>query len=124
MRDLGRVIGAYSLLHVSYTISTSIQMDVGVGSFIFSQGIVSAIPLLKDPKHLTSPLVPIVMNALRKSLPIIFLGILRVVMVKGTDYPVTYRFVAGLELSQSSYASERNMNRSMARIGTFSSPSH
>lgn len=64
------------------------KMDLGVGSFVFSQGVVSAIPLLKDPSYLTAPMVPKILSVLRKSLPIIFLGLVRVLFVKGTEYPV------------------------------------
>ncbi|KAJ7272716.1 GWT1-domain-containing protein [Mycena haematopus] len=62
-------------------------MDLGVGSFVFSNGLVSAIPLLKDPAHLSAPLLPKVSAVVRKTLPIIALGIVRVLLVKGTDYP-------------------------------------
>ena len=67
-------------------------MDLGVGSFVFSQGIVSAIELIKDPAYLTSPVVSKFIRVTRKSLPIIVLGIIRVILVKGTDYPVIYSF--------------------------------
>ena len=63
-------------------------MDLGVGSFVFSTGVVSAIPLLKDPRHLTAPLLPKVRAVVIKTLPIIALGVIRVVLVKGTEYPV------------------------------------
>ncbi|KAF7289950.1 Cytochrome P450 [Mycena indigotica] len=62
-------------------------MDLGVGSFVFSNGVVSAIPLLKSPQHLQSPLLPKLGYILRKSVPIIALGGIRVLLVKGTDYP-------------------------------------
>ncbi|KAJ6485686.1 GWT1-domain-containing protein [Mycena sanguinolenta] len=62
-------------------------MDLGVGSFVFSNGLVSAIPLLKDPAHLSAPLLPKVSAVLRKTIPIIALGVVRVLLVKGTDYP-------------------------------------
>ncbi|KAF8965738.1 GWT1-domain-containing protein [Flammula alnicola] len=62
-------------------------MDLGVGSFVFSQGIVSAIPLLKDPAYITAPLLPKVLRVTKKSLPVIALGGLRVVLVKMTGYP-------------------------------------
>lgn len=64
-------------------------MDIGVGSFVFSQGIVSAIPILKDPTYLTLSMwkkLPVVM---RKTSPIILLGIIRVILVKGVEYPVS-----------------------------------
>jgi len=62
-------------------------MDLGVGSFVFSQGAVSAIPIIKSPDHLSSPLKPKIARALRKSLPIWMLGFLRLVVVKLSDYP-------------------------------------
>ncbi|ETW77608.1 hypothetical protein HETIRDRAFT_480289 [Heterobasidion irregulare TC 32-1] len=62
-------------------------MDMGVGSFVFSQGVVSAIPLLKDPSYLTSPLIPKTTRTLRKTLPVILLGLVRVLLIKGTEYP-------------------------------------
>ncbi|KAE9408960.1 hypothetical protein BT96DRAFT_962565 [Gymnopus androsaceus JB14] len=62
-------------------------MDIGVGSFVFSGGIASAIPLIKTPSHLAAPLLPKVLRAIRKSLPIILLGAVRVLLVKGTEYP-------------------------------------
>ena len=66
-------------------------MDLGVGSFVFSQGVVSAIQLIKDPAFLlASPVVSKFIRVTRKSLPIIVLGLLRVVLVKGTYYSVIY----------------------------------
>ncbi|KAG1733266.1 GWT1-domain-containing protein [Suillus lakei] len=62
-------------------------MDIGVGSFVFSQGVVSAIPIIKDISYLQAPIVPKLKSVSRKMIPIIVLGILRVVLVKGTEYP-------------------------------------
>ncbi|EDR10435.1 uncharacterized protein LACBIDRAFT_152132, partial [Laccaria bicolor S238N-H82] len=62
-------------------------MDLGVGSFVFSQGIISAIPLIKDPSYLTSSLPSKLFKVTRKSLPVIVLGLVRVLLVKGTEYP-------------------------------------
>ncbi|KAG2006940.1 GPI-anchored wall transfer protein 1 [Coprinopsis cinerea AmutBmut pab1-1] len=62
-------------------------MDLGVGSFVFSQGMVSAIPLLKNPTYLTSPLGPKLVRVVRKAFPVILLGVARVLAVKGTEYP-------------------------------------
>ncbi|KAK2460809.1 hypothetical protein APHAL10511_007279 [Amanita phalloides] len=62
-------------------------MDLGVGSFVFSQGVVSAIPILKDMSYLTSPAVPKLLSVTRKSFPVIVLGVVRVLLVKATDYP-------------------------------------
>lgn len=63
-------------------------MDIGVGSFVFSQGLVSAIPLLKDPSYLSAPAIPKLISVTRKSLPIILIGIVRILLVKGAEYPV------------------------------------
>lgn len=62
-------------------------MDLGVGSFIFSQGVVSAIPLLKDPSHLQKPLSTKLMRTLKKVTPVAMLGLIRLLAVKGTGYP-------------------------------------
>ncbi|TFY79982.1 hypothetical protein EWM64_g4031 [Hericium alpestre] len=62
-------------------------MDLGVGSFVFSQGVVSAIPILKDPKYLMSPYIPKFIRTVRKCMPILALGLVRVLLVKGTEYP-------------------------------------
>lgn len=64
-------------------------MDLGVGSFVFSQGVVSAIPIIKSPDHLSSPLRPKIARALRKSFPMWLLGFLRLIVVKLSDYPVS-----------------------------------
>ncbi|KAI0764344.1 GWT1-domain-containing protein [Trametes elegans] len=63
------------------------MMDLGVGSFVFSQGIVSAIPLVKNPAHLTDPLLPKLTSVLRKCSPVLLLGLFRTISVKGTEYP-------------------------------------
>ncbi|KAG1803939.1 GWT1-domain-containing protein [Suillus plorans] len=62
-------------------------MDIGVGSFVFSQGVVSAIPIIKDISYLQAPILPKLKTVSRKMIPIIVLGIVRVVLVKGTEYP-------------------------------------
>lgn len=64
-------------------------MDLGVGSFVFSQGVVSAMPIIKFPDHLSAPLKPKIVRVLRKSLPIWVLGFLRLIVVKLSDYPVS-----------------------------------
>lgn len=64
-------------------------MDLGVGSFVFSQGLVSAIPFISQPHYLLQPTIHKLYKTLRKALPILALGLLRVVLVKGTDYPVS-----------------------------------
>ncbi|KAG8840298.1 Glucosaminyl phosphatidylinositol (GlcN-PI) nositol acylation protein, partial [Serendipita sp. 411] len=62
-------------------------MDLGVGSFIFAQGVASALPILKDPHHLSAPLIPKVLNSITKTSPLLFLGLVRLILVKATDYP-------------------------------------
>ena len=62
-------------------------MDVGVGSFVFSAGLVAARPVLKErltgkQKRLTVRLY----NSLRHSLPLLVLGFIRLYSVKGLDY--------------------------------------
>ena len=76
--------------HSFLQVNIFVQMDLGVGSFVFSQGIVSAIQLIKDPAYLTSPILPKLLRVTRKSFPIIVLGCIRVVLVKGSDYPVIH----------------------------------
>ncbi|KAH6711860.1 GWT1-domain-containing protein [Leptodontidium sp. MPI-SDFR-AT-0119] len=63
-------------------------MDVGVGSFVFSAGIVAARPILKAQlagKKL-APLGKRLSQSLRHSLPLIVLGLIRLYSVKGLDY--------------------------------------
>ncbi|EIW79576.1 GWT1-domain-containing protein [Coniophora puteana RWD-64-598 SS2] len=62
-------------------------MDLGVGSFVFSQGVVSAIRIVKDPTSLKGNPIPKLKAASRKVAPIIALGLVRVALVKSTEYP-------------------------------------
>ncbi|KAH9173899.1 GWT1-domain-containing protein [Lactarius sanguifluus] len=62
-------------------------MDMGVGAFVFSQGIVSAIPLVKAPVHARTPLTSEIASVVVKCAPVLALGLVRVVLVKGTQYP-------------------------------------
>ena len=62
-------------------------MDVGVGSFVFSAGLVAARPVLKEQlagkgKNLSARLYV----SLRHSLPLFILGFIRLYSVKGLDY--------------------------------------
>lgn len=65
-------------------------MDVGVGSFVFSLGLISARPFLAPPNSTTSKrqLWPSLLKSIKGSIPTIFLGLVRVAMVKGVEYPV------------------------------------
>ena len=94
-------------------------MDLGVGSFVFSQGVVSAIQIIKDPAYLTSPVMSKFIRVTRKSLPIIVLGLIRVILVKGTDYPVIYSL--GFFYVPIESLSLRSMKRNTDDIGIFSS---
>lgn len=64
-------------------------MDLGVGSFVFSQGLVSAIPFVSQPYYLLEPTINKLGKTVRKSIPILALGLIRVLLVKGADYPVS-----------------------------------
>lgn len=59
-------------------------MDMGVGSFVFSLGIISAGPYLRPTRP---PLVALLQKDIRKSLPLFALGLIRVISVKMTSYP-------------------------------------
>ncbi|KAK4191871.1 GWT1-domain-containing protein [Podospora australis] len=62
-------------------------MDMGVGSFVFSAGIVAARPLLKEfYEKTTTPLGTRLARSLRHSLPLLVLGGIRLLSVKGLDY--------------------------------------
>ncbi|TVY75847.1 GPI-anchored wall transfer protein, partial [Lachnellula suecica] len=62
-------------------------MDVGVGSFVFSAGVVAARPLLKEQlANKTTPLNTRLSRSLRHSLPLLVLGFIRLYSVKGLDY--------------------------------------
>ncbi|GAA5847976.1 hypothetical protein JCM3766R1_005927 [Sporobolomyces carnicolor] len=60
-------------------------MDLGVGSFVFSLGVISSLPLLRHTDQ--RPYLASVLHSAKKALPIIALGCVRVVMVKGVEYP-------------------------------------
>ncbi|KAG8924357.1 Glucosaminyl phosphatidylinositol (GlcN-PI) nositol acylation protein [Tulasnella sp. 418] len=62
-------------------------MDIGVGSFVFAQGLVSAIPLLRDPSQLSRPLSSKIGPSLKKASPLLALGLIRLIIVKVTGYP-------------------------------------
>ncbi|KAI0839313.1 GPI-anchored wall transfer protein 1 [Hypoxylon sp. FL0890] len=62
-------------------------MDVGVGSFVFSAGIVAARPVLKErAEGRTTPLLQRILYSMRHSLPLLVLGVIRLISVKGLDY--------------------------------------
>jgi len=74
-------------------------MDLGVGSFVFSGGLVSARALLKELHAFQQAQVkgvqytPIsvaerVSTTIRSAVPLLVLGFIRLATVKGTDYAV------------------------------------
>ena len=67
-------------------------MDLGVGSFVFSSGIVAARPFLKKPENRFKPLRGQLFKAVRQASPILLLGFIRLIMIKGVDYQVILKF--------------------------------
>ncbi|KAH9893065.1 GWT1-domain-containing protein [Xylariomycetidae sp. FL2044] len=62
-------------------------MDVGVGSFVFSAGVVAARPVLRErAEGRTTPLHQRLIYSMRHSFPLLVLGVIRLVSVKGLDY--------------------------------------
>lgn len=62
-------------------------MDMGVGSFVFTAGVVAARPVLKE-RASGSPtaLVQRLVYSARHSIPLLALGVIRLLSVKGLDY--------------------------------------
>lgn len=62
-------------------------MDIGVGSFVFSAGIVAARPVLREQAEgKSTPMAKRLLGSLRHSLPLLALGAVRLLSVKGLDY--------------------------------------
>lgn len=62
-------------------------MDMGVGSFVFSAGLVSARPILKlSIAGAQQPLISLLYASMRSSAPLLVLGFIRLYSVKGLDY--------------------------------------
>ncbi|KAF6831334.1 gpi-anchored wall transfer protein [Colletotrichum musicola] len=62
-------------------------MDIGVGSFVYSAGVVAARPVLKErAEGRSTPLSSRLLRSLRHSLPLFVLGVIRLISVKGLDY--------------------------------------
>jgi len=62
-------------------------MDMGVGSFVFSAGVVASRPVLKERADgRATPLAARMLRSIRHSLPLLALGVVRLLSVKGLDY--------------------------------------
>ncbi|KAJ0162325.1 GPI-anchored wall transfer protein 1 [Colletotrichum tanaceti] len=62
-------------------------MDIGVGSFVYSAGVVAARPVLKErAEGRSTPLTTRLLRSMRHSLPLLVLGVVRLLSVKGLDY--------------------------------------
>ncbi|KAI3396730.1 hypothetical protein diail_11757 [Diaporthe ilicicola] len=63
-------------------------MDIGVGAFVFSAGVVAARPVLKERAEggRGSTLSRRLIYSMRHSLPLLVLGVIRLLSVKGLDY--------------------------------------
>ncbi|KAF9869631.1 gpi-anchored wall transfer protein [Colletotrichum karsti] len=62
-------------------------MDMGVGSFVYSAGVIAARPVLKErASGRTTPLATRLLSSMRHSLPLLVLGVIRLLSVKGLDY--------------------------------------
>jgi phosphatidylinositol glycan class W len=62
-------------------------MDMGVGSFVFTAGVVAARPVLKErASGKTMSLAKRLLYSARHSLPLLVLGVIRLLSVKGLDY--------------------------------------
>jgi len=89
-------------------------MDLGVGSFVFAQGVAMSLRLLKDPKYLAFPLLPKIIDSVRKTMPMLLLGVVRVILVKGSEYPVSDKTPATI---MTQIESHRNTFPNMVHIG-------
>ena len=62
-------------------------MDLGVGSFVFSAGVVSARSLYKDNDQGVRPnIITRMVTATRHTIPLLILGVVRLISVKGLEY--------------------------------------
>lgn len=61
-------------------------MDMGVGSFVFTAGVVSARSALKVDSGRRPPLSKRLITSFRHAIPLLFLGTIRFISVKGLDY--------------------------------------
>lgn len=64
---------------LSFFVMMMMKMDVGVGSFVFSQGVASSASRAPSSSF---------RRTITRCAPVVALGMIRVIMVKGVDYPV------------------------------------
>ncbi|KAH9469209.1 hypothetical protein MJO29_005637 [Puccinia striiformis f. sp. tritici] len=63
-------------------------MDAGVGCFVFSLGLISALPILNRTSSIKpQPLWLDLWTSTRKTIPLLILGLIRILFVKTVDYP-------------------------------------
>jgi phosphatidylinositol glycan class W len=67
-------------------------MDIGVGSFVFAQGLAAASPLLRNPHSVYVNPMNKLGSATRKVVPLFILAGARIIAVKGMAYPVRCSF--------------------------------
>lgn len=61
-------------------------MDMGVGAFVFTAGVVSARSALKEASGRRPPLSKRLITSFRHAIPLLVLGTIRFISVKGLDY--------------------------------------
>lgn len=84
------------------------QMDLGVGSFVFSLGLTSAPALLKRIGTLQQP--SSILSAIRRTWIILALGLIRLAMVKSAEYPVSTGILCpGNILNADSWSSQEHV---------------
>ena len=87
----------HSLEHCAHDFFT--KMDLGVGSFVFSLGVTSAIPILQ--RHGQKTASASIWTVFSRTRVVLALGLLRLLSVKGTDYPVSTHRNSAIEPAQS-----------------------
>jgi phosphatidylinositol glycan class W len=61
-------------------------MDIGVGAFVFSSGVVSGRAYANPSKHQSNFLIKSILNSLRSSLALLTLGFIRLISTKSINY--------------------------------------
>lgn len=95
----GTSLVSLDLIALSVSSPCRPQMDLGVGSFVFSLGVTSAIPVLQRDGQKNAGTS--VWTVLSRTRVVLALGLLRLLSVKGTDYPVSTHCFTAIEPAQS-----------------------